>query len=161
MVEDEKKKSWKAWAIAGGVIVIITLVVLVFNGTFSKKEEIPPDYPPIENISTSTPEEISPVPVAAQPVLSSKDCGDGICGLQETYANCPVDCINTCGNGKVDDAENWKNCRQELLMNCGDSICQSWEHYRYCPQDCAECIVDDSGKYEGPNECPPSPRWVI
>lgn len=88
------------------------------------------------------------------------DCGDGVCGVDETFNECNIDCAATCGDAIADDAENWKNCRHDLMAHCGNGLCDDWEHYRYCPNDCEECIVDDSNKYDGPDKCPISDRWV-
>jgi hypothetical protein len=101
-----------------------------------------------------------PIIQQVQPESYSKECGDGVCGLKENYANCPSECAATCGDGIVQDNENWKNCRIDLRHSCGNRICESWEHYQYCPEDCKPCIVDARGVYEGADECPPNPRWV-
>jgi hypothetical protein len=121
-------------------------MLLVITGCGSKQK-----------ITTTT----APVTIVqTQPESNSKECGDGVCGLKETYTTCQKDCISTCGDNVVQDNENWKNCRYDLRHSCGNQVCESWEHYQYCPEDCAACIVDIMNRYNGPNECPPNPRWV-
>ncbi|MBU1020420.1 MAG: hypothetical protein KJ847_04335 [Firmicutes bacterium] len=95
-----------------------------------------------------------------QSITESKECGDGVCGSKETYANCPQECAETCGDSIAQDDENWKNCRYDLRHSCGNGICEDWEHYQYCPEDCKPCIVDAMGVYEGNDECGPNSRWV-
>jgi hypothetical protein len=99
-------------------------------------------------------------PIVNTPTTSSKECGDGVCSRKEVYEICQQDCIETCGDDVVQDNENWKNCRFDLLKDCGNGVCEEWEHYQYCKSDCESCIIDPANKYEGPDKCPPNPRWV-
>lgn len=144
------------WKIGGIAIIVIVALSIVFFLLFRtpKIDEIPHQNNTVKASETVI------EPTQPNPILSDKECGDGICGLKEDYSVCKTDCIASCGDEVIQDNENWKNCRLDLMRLCGDGKCDSWEHYRYCPEDCAECIVDDRGTYTGPNKCPPSPRWA-
>lgn len=129
------------------IVIAIAIICLVLTGCGSKQP-----------IITSKP---TPVTIVqATPDTNSKECGDGICGTKETYANCPQECATTCGDNIAQDNENWKNCRFDLRHSCGNKVCESWEHYQYCGEDCTPCVVDTKGVYQGANKCPPNPRWV-
>ena len=150
-----KKKGYKVLIILLVAIIICVAAIFIWGPwkTTPVSENVTDNL--VLTINTT---ETNTLPIRPQ----GGDCGDGVCGLAENYSVCTQDCIINCGNGIIlpDDGKNWKNCRQDLLSKCGNGVCNEWEAYRYCPQDCTECIVDDLGKYDGPNECPPSPRWV-
>jgi heme exporter protein D len=153
---NEKKKSGWVWiAVAAVVVAIVILFILSGQKEQAVQEEV--QEQPDEQ---ATPQQTEPVkPSPPKTALTDTECGDGVCSLQEIYEVCQVDCIETCGDGIVQDDENWKNCRYDIMSKCGDKVCDEWEHYRYC-RDCKPCVVSDTGSYDGPDKCPPSPRWV-
>lgn len=76
-------------------------------------------------------------PGAAPPMQDT--CGNGICGPNETEANCPHDCGPGgevgCGNGRCDRlvSETCQNCPQDCTTDCGF----------YCGND--ECDMGETG----------------
>jgi len=129
--------------------IVITFMLVILISLISCKEDATNEDIVKEN-----------TPVQHAQATTSKECGDGVCSRKETYAICPQECAVTCGDGIVQAGENWKNCRYDLRYTCGNGVCEEWEHYQYCSEDCEECIIDQYNNYDGPNECPPNPRWV-
>lgn len=75
-------------------------------------------------------------------------CGDGICGVGETYSNCKQDCfVENPGNGicETSDPSDSPDCFPELY--CGDGICNNGEDVLTCAADCL------GGTYCGDGAC--------
>ena len=68
-------------------------------------------------------------------------CGNGICDLGETKANCPQDCQQTtCGDHRCEGSEDQLSCPEDCgtdpTQKCGNLICEPGENMLNCPQDC-------------------------
>jgi hypothetical protein len=99
-------------------------------------------------------------------------CGDGECGIGETFCSCPQDCDQECvtlggvmigesgcceGNPYVtalplsDDP----GCALYVCTECGTGTCDYGERADTCPQDCAIDCVDEGGIPGADEECCP------
>ena len=99
-------------------------------------------------------------------------CGNGVCGIGETYSNCPADCVNPnpdecsndndcyddeyCDSGDCEELDcptgkhpESHECVDDIepVEECGNGICGTGETYSNCPADCVnpnpeDCVVD-------------------
>lgn len=84
-------------------------------------------------------------------------CGDGICGLHEAGfggGSCPGDCLAKCGDGLCQGGENPVDCIWDC-GGCGDGFCGLQESHTACAPDCpASCGDGLCEMFEGPGTCP-------
>ena len=74
-------------------------------------------------------------------------CGDGGCGYEENYENCPEDCA-PCWDGicSPNEASSCWDC-----VSCGDGLCSVEEDRLNCPEDCASCGDGICDASDGPD----------
>ncbi len=65
-------------------------------------------------------------------------CGDSLCEVGESTADCPKDCPAVCGDQSCDPPETATSCKVDC-DNCGDGSCDSNEDKQTCPVDCDPC----------------------
>ncbi|MDP6944950.1 MAG: NBR1-Ig-like domain-containing protein, partial [Myxococcota bacterium] len=82
-------------------------------------------------------------------------CGDDLCGLGESSANCPADCgVSTCGDGACDTGETPTDCPQDCGSVCGDGVCDDGETAFHCAEDCSACPDSSCNGAETTVDCP-------
>ncbi len=96
------------------------------------------------------------------------ECGDGVCGVGETFCSCPDDCDGTCvGAGGVmiglegccagltasslDPSAS--GCTLGVCTDCGDGTCDFGETESGCPADCGPCVVAGETFAAGQGRC--------
>ncbi len=93
------------------------------------------------------------------PCTQNCNCGNGVCGADETISNCPADCASSqypCGNGVCAVDETSANCPTDCgaMPNlCGNGDCVGGETFTNCPQDCPMSRCGDT-KCTLAGDCP-------
>ena len=76
------------------------------------------------------------------------DCGDGICGFDETCFSCEVDCGPCCGQGgcQGEYGEDCCTCPDDCGSCCGNGECDCGETQCNCQSDCGDpCAGKECG----------------
>jgi hypothetical protein len=90
------------------------------------------------------------------------NCGDGICGFDESCETCPFDCgsCGWCGDAICDSwtGEDCSTCSYDCgpCEPCGNGICATWagESCNTCSTDCGICDQDGDGIADSADNCP-------